>query len=49
MGLAQVGGGYQVGDGNGNEVTFYARGQAVVIAAAYTLTMPDLASGLVRA
>jgi len=49
MALAQVGGGYQVGDGNATELTFYSRPQATVIAAAYTLTMADLAGGLVYA
>ena len=49
MALAQVGGGYQVGDGNSNEVTMYQRAVPTAIAAAYTLTAADLASGLVSA
>ena len=49
MGLAQVGGGYQVGDGNGNEVTMYQRVVPPTITAAYTVTAADLAGGLISA
>ncbi|MFZ2287614.1 MAG: hypothetical protein WAV93_11565 [Bacteroidales bacterium] len=49
MALANVGGGLQFGDGNVNEVKLVARNQATVIAAAYTLTAADLASGIIYA
>lgn len=49
MALSKVGGGYQVADGNTNEVTFYGRGQAVVIAAAHTITAATLSSGIIAA
>jgi hypothetical protein len=44
--LPKSGSGYQVADGNKNEVTFFGRAQAVAITAAYTLTMDDFASAL---
>jgi len=49
MALSKVGGGYQIADGNIAEVTFLHRALATSIAAAYTLTMKDLASGLIDA
>jgi hypothetical protein len=49
MDLAKAGGGYQIGDGNGNEVSMYMRGVPTAITAAYTLTAADLANGLISA
>jgi hypothetical protein len=49
MALPNVGGGFQVADGNTNEVTMVARPQVKTITAAYTLTEADFASGIVYA
>ena len=49
MAISKSGGGYQVGDGNASEVTMYMRGPATTMTAAKTLTIGELASGLVSA
>ena len=49
MALSNVGGGYQVADGNVAELTMFTRAQATVISAAYTLTTADFASGIISA
>ena len=49
MALPNVGGGYQVADGNTSEVTMTVRPQVGAITAAYTLTNADFASGIVSA
>ena len=49
MALPNVGGGYQVADGNTNELTMTVRPQVNAISAAYTLTAADFASGIVSA
>ena len=49
MALANVGGGYQIADGNVAEVSMTSRAQATVIAAAYTLTAADFAAGIISA
>lgn len=49
MALANVGGGYQIADGNVAEVSMTSRAQAVAITAAYTLTAADFASGIISA
>jgi len=49
MALPNVGGGYQVADGNVAEVTMTSRPQVKTITAAYTLTADDFASGIVSA
>ena len=49
MALSQVGGGYQVADGNTSELTFTVRPAVTTITAAYTLTAADFASGIVYA
>jgi hypothetical protein len=46
MALPISGKGYQVADGNINEVTFVHRAPATAITAAYTLTVGDFASAL---
>jgi len=49
MALPNVGGGYQIADGNVNEVTITTRPQVTVITAAYTLTAADFAAGIISA
>ena len=49
MALPNVGGGYQVADGNTSEVTMTVRPQVGAITAAHTLTNADFASGIVSA
>ena len=49
MALPNVGGGYQIADGNTAEVSMTSRAPATVIAAAYTLTAADFASGIISA
>jgi len=49
MALSNTGGGFQVADGNLNEVIMTSRPQVKTITAAYTLTDADFASGIVYA
>lgn len=49
MALPNVGGGYQIADGNTSEISMVVRPQAKVITAAYTLTADDFAAGIVSA
>jgi hypothetical protein len=49
MALANVGGGYQIADGNTAEVSMTSRAPATAVAAAYTLTAADFASGIISA
>ena len=49
MALPNVGGGFQLADGNTSEVTMTVRPQVKTITAAYTLTADDFASGIVYA
>ena len=49
MAIPSVGGGYQVGDGNLNEVSLAYSPSPTVKAAAATLTMAELTSGIIAA
>ena len=49
MALPNVGGGYQIGDGNVNEVEFYPQGAPVALTVTATLTAAQLAVGLLTA
>lgn len=49
MAIPNVGGGYQVADGNTSELSMVVRPQATVISAAYTLTAADFAAGIISA
>ena len=49
MPIANVGGGYQIADGNVSEVSMTTRPQVKTITAAYTLTDTDFASGIISA
>lgn len=49
MALPNVGGGYQIADGNTAEVSMTTRSPATVISAAYTLTAADFAAGIISA